>query len=238
VEIPGIKASSKGAKLYVAAKLNNGPTYNAIVTRKDVNKAEDLKGKKVAIVQKSASEYYFNKYLEVFKISPNDMNMMHLAPPEMIPAFMRDMIDAFAVWEPWPTRALEADPRAKILARASDQNLYDNPIFFYVSGDLAAKPDVLVRALRSLVLAENYIQTNPPAVAKIVAEAYKIPEPLAAQLLGKIVFRVELRKDTINKYKDIAEWMKDKKLIDNLPDFDKLFKTEFIKATAPDRTDL
>ena len=49
----------------------------------------------------------------------------------MLAAIERGDIDAFAVWEPWPTRTLEAVKGTKILQDA--EGIYNNINFVYMN---------------------------------------------------------------------------------------------------------
>ena len=78
----------------------------------------------------------------------------------MVAAIERGDIDAFATWEPWPTRALMNVKDTKILQDA--EGIYNNINFVYMNRTWIEKnEDTAVRFIRALVEANDLIAQGP-----------------------------------------------------------------------------
>jgi len=83
--------------------LDNIGKSEALVARNGsgIEKPEDLKGKKVAVPFVSTSHFHLLVALEkVWNISPRDVTILNLTPPQIVAAWERGDIDAAYVWPP------------------------------------------------------------------------------------------------------------------------------------------
>ncbi len=60
-----------------------------IVGPRSVKQPTDLKGKRIGLVRKSASEYLLRNYLRREGLSLDDVRLVHLAPFDQVPALVR-----------------------------------------------------------------------------------------------------------------------------------------------------
>ena len=65
-----------------------------------------LKGKRVGVAKGTGGEIFWNRVVDKLKLNAADYKIVDIEAPEMVAAIERGDIDAFATWEPWPTRAL------------------------------------------------------------------------------------------------------------------------------------
>src|SRR5262249_32111644 len=83
-----------------------------------------LKGKRVGVAKGTGGEIFWNRVVDKLKLNPADYQIVDVEAPEMVAAIERGDIDAFATWEPWPTRALLNVKGTKILQDA--EGIYNN----------------------------------------------------------------------------------------------------------------
>lgn len=101
------------------------------VVGKNVADLAALKGKKVGIAIGTGSEIFWRRLLDKLGLNPADYTQVNVEAPEMLAAIERGDIDAFAVWEPWPTRTLMSIKGTKVLATA--EGVYNNINFVYMN---------------------------------------------------------------------------------------------------------
>src|SRR6202030_4051165 len=98
---------------------------------RDIADISGLKGKRVAITKGTGSEIFWAGVLRKYQLAAADYTMIDVEAPEMVAAIERRDIDAFATWEPWPTRTIMSVKGTKILADA--EGIYNNRNFVYMN---------------------------------------------------------------------------------------------------------
>ena len=104
-----------------------------------------LKGKRVGVAKGTGGEIFWNRVVEKLKLNAADYKIIDVEAPEMVAAIERGDIDAFATWEPWPTRALMNVKDTKILQDA--EGIYNNINFVYMNRTWIEKNKDTARAL-------------------------------------------------------------------------------------------
>lgn len=80
---------------------------NVIITSPDIDSAEDLKGKTIAIPHRQSSHnILLNDALASARLTINDVNITELAPTEMPSALAGGQIDGYCVAEPFGAKAV------------------------------------------------------------------------------------------------------------------------------------
>src|SRR5262245_26336680 len=96
-----------GGDTAMVAQFSANPDMLLIVGPKDMPGPQALKGKKVGLVTKSASEYLLNNYLKRANLSLADVERVHLAPFDQVPALVRGDVFALSSWKPFDTKIVE-----------------------------------------------------------------------------------------------------------------------------------
>ncbi len=161
-------AANRTAKICVLAQVNT--EGSAILVKKDsrLNTLPDLLGKSVAVPGHSTvQDFLFRRALYKFKISPDQVKMMVLKPPEMIGALRTDQIDAFIAWEPYPAKAITMEV-GKVLATSRDI-WKDHPCCVLVADErfLGTHLDKAKGIVRGHIEAIEFINQNPEEAIKI-----------------------------------------------------------------------
>jgi NitT/TauT family transport system substrate-binding protein len=184
----------------------------------------------------SVSEYVWDRFFETFGMSRNDVKIVNVAPPETVALMDKGDIDAFALWEPWPSRALEAmGNKAKILFPSSEKGMYAATLYLQIRKEFADKnPDGVKRLLKALIEANTWMKQNPDQAKAIIAEATKL-KPQDVDKMWKEGFKYDIYMDdaAIKNVDSIAKWLKDKGQIKAVPDWKKYFKLDFLKEVDP-----
>ncbi|MGE3876637.1 MAG: ABC transporter substrate-binding protein [Parvibaculaceae bacterium] len=93
-----------GKDTAMIGQFSANPDMLLIMGPKGAAKPEDLKGKKIGLVTKSASEYLLNQYLADAKMSLTEVERVHLAPFDQVPALARGDVYALSTWKPFDSK--------------------------------------------------------------------------------------------------------------------------------------
>jgi ABC-type nitrate/sulfonate/bicarbonate transport system substrate-binding protein len=234
-ELSGIRARSKGAKILIAAIIGSSREWFGVVASRQINKPEDLIGKKIGVVKGSASELYYTQFVARQNLPADKIKVVYVAAPEMIPALLRGDIDAYSCWEPWLTKGPETVPGAKILVLGGQMTGYDLVNFAYISEDLAKNRDLATRFMRALLDTEKFIKENRQQADALVAKGYRLDPKLASDLMRRLDFTVNLDTRWVDHVRAAGQWMLTHRLIEKEPDYDAFVVPDILTAVAPER---
>ena len=119
------------------APMSHDTEIFGIVGNKSINSPQDMQGKKVATRVGSTGEFLLYRYLSTGGLSRSDVNIVDLAPPEMVIALTQGNIDAFAWLAPFTTRAISSGQNVKLIASA--KGLANNRIIMSVRNPSAIR---------------------------------------------------------------------------------------------------
>jgi ABC-type nitrate/sulfonate/bicarbonate transport system substrate-binding protein len=232
-EQAGIQNFNLDNNVNVAAQAMQMMRYFGIVGR-NIQTVEQLKGKKVGVALGSASEVFWRAFLEKLNLDAKDYTVIQVEPPEMLAALERGNIDAFASWEPWLTRTIQAVPNTKIVR---DNDGIINPRnFVYVNRGWATQnPEAAAAFMRSLVEATELLRNNPDEAAKHIAMFLKMDYPLTRELVGKVNFDIYLDQSSIDHLKRIESQLQASGKLAKPIDWEKFIYPEMLKKVQPEK---
>src|SRR5579859_909291 len=97
----------RGVAVKAIGIISRNPHDEKTVGTSDIKTPADLKGKKVGIVGGTSSEFQMGRYLAQGGLTMTDVEVIQADPPELVAALGRGDIQAFDVWEPFPTNAMQ-----------------------------------------------------------------------------------------------------------------------------------
>lgn len=166
------------------------------VLGRNIASMDDLKGKRVGVARGTGSETFWLSVVAKLNLNPADYTIVNVEAPEMVAALERGNIDAFAVWEPWPTRAQRAIPNTRILVSNEQIQVVRN--FVYMNkGWAEANSDTTARFMRALIEAQELIASNPDQAAAHVARFLRQDRAFVADLMTKVAYRMNLTADSV-----------------------------------------
>jgi sulfonate transport system substrate-binding protein len=192
-ESPPIFAQAAGGNLVylLNAQLGNGE-YLAIVVPKDsaIRTISDLKGKKIALVQASAGQYFLVKLLEKAGLKYQDVRPVNLPLSDARSALLRKDVDAWVAWDPYLLMAAQAG-EARVLHNARD---IPTPGVFYLAtrAFATANPEILKIILTETKQVADWTNTHTKEAAQLYAAQSKLSVDLQEALLKRR--HVSLRK--------------------------------------------
>jgi ABC-type nitrate/sulfonate/bicarbonate transport system substrate-binding protein len=202
------------------------------VVGRNVADLDGLKGKKVGIAKGTGSEIFWRRLLEKKNLKEADYKIVDVEAPEMLAATERGDIDGFAVWEPWPTRTLMAVKGTKVLQTA--EGIYNNINFVYMNrGWIEGNRDTAVKFMRALVEANDLIEKDRPAAAKMVSKFLKMPLELATELMPKVEFDMDWQPRSLESIQVAVKQLEDQKKLKGPFDYSKYVYLDLVKAVRP-----
>lgn len=166
------------------------------VLGRNIENMEGLRGKRVGVARGTGSETFWLSVVSKLNLNPADYTIVNVEAPEMVAALERGNIDAFAIWEPWPTRAMRAIPNTRILVSNDQIQIVRN--FVYMNRTWAeGNADTTQRFLRSLIQAQEFIAANPTEAAAQVARFLRQDRAFIADLMTKVEYKMNLTADSV-----------------------------------------
>jgi len=216
--------------LAVLATMSLSASAFKVVAWHTIKSPEDLRGKKVGTVGGSTTDYLWALMAKKYGIPENELQIISIPPPELIPALDRGDIQAFMVWEPWPTRALEISGRDKVKILLSGGDFgYLQHFIVVVNRKLSdAKPDATARVLAALRDALAFTNTNRAEAVKIAATKTHLKPELTAPIVDLYKYSLSLTDEMRAAAKAEEAWMRSKGRIKADPiDWNKTIDSKF-----------
>jgi len=206
--------------------------WESVIAR-NVDSLEGLKGKKVGVAMGTGGEIFWRRLLAKHNLNLADYTMINIEAPEMLAAIERGDIDAFAVWEPWPTRTLASVKNTKALA--NNEGVYNNINFIYMNrGWIEQNRATAEKFIKALCEANDMINKDRPAAAKMVAKFLKMPTELALELMPKLEFDMEWKPRSLEAIRDSAALLADQKKLKAPLDYSTYVYMDLLKAVRPE----
>jgi len=203
------------------------------VVGRNVQSLDELKGKRIGIAKGTGSEIFWNHVLAKRNLQAADFKIVDIEAPEMLAATERGDIEGFAVWEPWPTRTLQAVKGTKILQDA--EGIYNNINFVYMNrGWIEQNKANAEKFMQSLMQANDLIEKDRPAAAKMVAKFLKMPLELAVELMPKVEFDMTWTDRAVATVKIAEEQLASQKKLKAPLDYTKYVYTDLLKKVRPE----
>ena len=178
-----------------------------------VRGAADIKGRRVAFVPASSSQYFLDTWVTFHGIDPKDMRKLPLEPDKMVDALSRHEVDALAIWEPHASKA--------IAALGTDATVLPNPRVytqhFAIVTDrvqLQGRGAEMSRLLQALMKAERFIAERPAEAAALLQARLQTDAATAAAQLREHDYRIRLDQSLISTMEEQARWAIREKLVE------------------------
>jgi NitT/TauT family transport system substrate-binding protein len=154
----------------------------------------------------------------------------------MVAALERRDIDAFFLWEPWLTKAVQLVDGAHVLARCGDDDVFILTVYNYYSQGLVDDPPRAVAATRALLEATEYCVTHQEDAAKLTAKAFRIPEADMQRYMSRLTYRLAMAREVVlGNFQAAADFAIEEGIIKQAPDWNDFIRPQFVKEVAPDR---
>ena len=214
------------------APLSSDTEIFGIVGRKPINSPADLRGRKVATRMGSTGEFLLYRYLATGNVAASELNIVDLAPPDMVLALVHGDIDAFAWLAPFTTRAVSTGKDVKLITSA--KGLANNRIVLSVTKSFAEQNPSLVRkVLRATDRATQFVRANPGEATRIWAEAVQGDVTQSLPVVRLISYDMTFDNAFVNDMNELARFMVQKGALKEPINWNAEMNTDFLRQVDP-----
>lgn len=205
-ETPLVHAILQGNKIFIVATVTAHKEVKLIVrTDHGIRAPADLRGKKIATLPGTNSDFFMYRFLEANGISARDVKITNMAPPEMVTALVGADIDAYFAWEPHIYYARERLPRATAVYPPG--NLYAGRHCVAMNQDFVAEhPEVVPKLIRGFIQAERYVAKHPAKARAIVAKRTGMDDAALRDLWPEYHIAVQFDRELAEILDSEARW--------------------------------
>ncbi len=222
---------------------DNSAGNDKIIVSKDINKIEDLKGKKVALEEGVVDDFLLTLALEEKGMSRDDVKIVNIETGAAASAFALGKVDGVGAFPPFWLTALKREGAKELITSKDFPGAI--PDLLVVSQKLIdEKPKVVRGLVKTWFDILDFKEKNPQKANEIIAyRAGVTPEELKLFELGVKLFD---REDNLKAFKSgktmqhlnsagekISEFLMLKlKVIDKKPNIDSLLSGKFIRLLS------
>ncbi|MFI9024254.1 ABC transporter substrate-binding protein [Streptomyces sp. NPDC053560] len=238
---PPVFAAAAQQKLKVIAATHSSSAGESILVKKDspLKRPAQLKGKTIAVAQGSSANYQLVASLKKAGLTTKDVKLSYLQPADALAAFTRGRVDAWAVWDPYTSQALDqADARVLTTGKG-----VVNGLAFQVAAPAALEDKKKAKALQDynerLRRAQAWVFKHPQRWAEVWAEETGLPERVALDAVRRTrgtAVPVAVDKAAVASEQRIVDTFADVKLIPRSYDFKEYVDTRFNGDLPPSST--
>lgn len=142
---------------------------------------EDLAGRNVAYKRGSSAHLGLVRLLEAHDMTPDQLNLIDMDIPNLVPAFINRDIDAAYSWEPWIAKM--QDEGGIVLARTNEVGLYTSDHWAARRAWAEANPEAMRRVFCVIDKAHAAYTADPGIGYDAFAEETGIPVEMAQRIM-------------------------------------------------------
>jgi sulfonate transport system substrate-binding protein len=230
---PPIFAAAAHSKFKAVEASTAGGAGDAIVVPKDspITSVSQLKGKQVAVAEGSSANYDLLAQLKNAGLSYSDVQVQNLQPADALAAFTAGHIDAWAIWDPYTSQAVQ-QAGARVLVNGTN---VVNGYGFQVASDAAlgdkATKAALADYLGRIAQAQTWSATHGDQWAQTWAQATGLPPAVTeAAVKDRTTKVLPIDGQVIASEQDMANAFTQNKLLPGSVDLSAYFDDEFNDA--------
>ena len=230
-----VRESFERDNLSVIGSMSESQSFS-VIARPDRSIASpiDLRGARIGVAFGTQAEFFLDRFLAFNGLSTRELELIDLAPVEMVEALVNGSIDAVGILDPHGYEAqMRLGDRAMVFAGLFD----DVHHFLLVSTDewVAANPETVNRFLRGLALAQAFNERNPEQAQAVMEEHFDRDREYLACTWQMRTFALTLPQNLIPTLELQASWLIDRRLVDDdqPPDYLRILDPDPLAAINP-----
>jgi ABC-type nitrate/sulfonate/bicarbonate transport system substrate-binding protein len=226
----------RGVAVKAIGIISRNPHDEKTVGSVDITGPADLKGKKVGVVGGTSSEFQMGRYLAQGGLTMNDVEVIKADPPELVAAMGRGDIQAFDIWEPFPTNAMQLMGSKVHVLADSDALGVTGALYQIMSAKfLSDHPQAGVGLMKAYIQAEAFLQANPQKAIEIIAAASQLDVASTTPVVQKADYHVVTDPKMLSEMQLLGAWLKDLGRIKAEPDYAAAIDVSYLKQADPSR---
>ncbi len=182
-------ATAEGMPVKLVAYGNISYGTDKIVVGPGIDSAEDLIGKKVAVLEGGLAQLYMAIWLEQNGVAYDQVEYVNLIMDDAAAAMIGGDVAAAEFWDPFGSQVLNAMPDTRLAAQSRDPFWLQNGLIadaLFMNADfIAERPDVALKTVQALYDAIAWWQDNPAEGNEIIARGMQMPLADVELVIGK-----------------------------------------------------
>lgn len=231
-DLPSLILWGQGGAVGVAPFFASSDNLFGVV-RAEIKNPGELTGKKIAVRKSSTSDYFLQTFLRTNGVQPSTVQVIDLSPPEMVPALVRNQIDGFFIWRPYPSqaRAILGD---KVRVMTSAGGYYVERMYLSASQDFAkASPQSVEKVIRALNRAIEYSYANPRDAAAVVAAKIRTEPGIVSEVLSTKPFNLSYNAKAGEELEHLSKFLVDTGRMQTPLVSKNVFDPQFLRRVNP-----
>jgi NitT/TauT family transport system substrate-binding protein len=238
---------SRPYPLKIVAQIADISGAQQIIVKQSLRSMDELYGKKIAIMRGTGSEALFNSFVKAYGFDASKVELVNMAPAEMVASFARGSVDAISVWEPNTTRARKASngkvlvsgTRSNIPGKEGPRRIYgDHAVLFATDTFLKEQPAVVRSVIRALAKAGDFIASNKKEATPILAKEFGLSVADMADVMESNRYTLELNDVLVRDLDGVASFLYGLKRIQSQPKAREWIVTEPLRDVRSDLVEL
>jgi ABC-type nitrate/sulfonate/bicarbonate transport system substrate-binding protein len=187
-----------------------------LIGRKDrgIEKASDLKGKRIGLTRQTIPEFYLGRYLQLHGMNLDDVTIIDLKPTQVEESLIKGDVDAVLTWDPYAYSVEKSLGGNAVIWPAQSGQM----MFWLLIAKLeyvARHPEVIDQLLSSFNQAEQFAVNYPDKAKKIVQNRLHTEDEYVERIWPRLRLTLSLDQGLIIAMEDESRWMIDNNLISN-----------------------
>ena len=227
-----ITTSNMGDSFKIICSHGGGEHRHRIIVQKEggINSIDDLEGKKIAVKKGTSTHGGLMLFADNNGLNLND-EIVDMKPSLQLTALAAGEVDAIVASEPTPSQAEAGGYGVEFGTLGGLNNTY--PILILVSIKFANKhPDIVVKFLRALIKATEFIKNNPDEAAAIQSQITGLDANVIKNAMSYHYYDASMTQNTKDSLGVTGEFLKDIGKIDTIPDWNKVIDTSYLVDAA------
>ncbi|MGE7272434.1 ABC transporter substrate-binding protein [Brevibacillus panacihumi] len=167
-----VTLAASGVPMQVVWLLDDSYGGDGIIAKNEIKTPADLKGKKVAFEQGSTSHLLLLTALKQANLTDKDVEMVQMSAGDAGAAFVAGQVDAAVTWEPWLSKASQADGGVLVTTKELSGIIVDTVGFR--KDVIEKRPDDVKAFVAAMAEAMDYWKENADESNEIMAKGLKI----------------------------------------------------------------
>jgi NitT/TauT family transport system substrate-binding protein len=244
---PATTLRSRPYPIKAIAQVSDITGAQQIIVKQNVKSPEELYGKKIAIMRGTSSEALFNSFVKAYGFDASKVELVNMAPAEMLASFARGTVDAISVWEPNTTRArktsggkmLVSGTKSNIPGKEGARRIYgDRAVLFATETFLKEQPAVARSVIRALVKAGDFIAANRSEATAILAKEFNLEPADMADVMDSNAYTLAIDDVLVQDMDNVAAFLYGLKRIQTQPKAREWIDPTLLREVAPQLVNL
>lgn len=203
-----------------------------------INSFIDLKGKRIGVTKRTASEYFLSMLLALEGLTTEDVELVHFKPEQLINGYIDNEVDAFVPWEPFAFHSVQLlNKQIKIHDSKSLNTLSFNLISQTADTLLVDKAKCIIQGLNTAI---DYITLHPSKSKEIVINELQLSAEFIDWVWPDYIFKLGLNQSLILSIKSQAIWAIDTQMshFTEMPQVENFIDSRAMLQVMPDAVNI